>query len=68
MNLLLTIPGFIRHKVVQILTGKTAKPLGENSPAPDFELSDESGRIHRLQDYRGKSVVLWFFIRAQTPG
>lgn len=29
--------------------------------APDFELSDQDGKIHRLSDYRGKVVVLeWF--------
>jgi len=68
MNLLATIPGFLRHKLYQMLTGKKAKPLPENSTAPGFEVKDESGRLHRLEDYRGKSVVLWFFIRAQTPG
>ena len=26
--------------------------------APDFELPDLSGRMHRLSDYRGKKVLL----------
>lgn len=30
--------------------------LGEN--APDFELKDESGKTHKLSDYKGKIVVL----------
>jgi peroxiredoxin len=32
-----------------------------NHPAPDFELPDLDGRLHRLSDYRGKIVIvnLW---------
>ena len=26
------------------------------------------GKVHRLSDYRGKSVVLWFYPKADTPG
>jgi peroxiredoxin len=38
-------------------------------PAPDFELPDHSGRLIRLRDFRGKnSVVLAFFVYANTPG
>jgi len=29
--------------------------------APDFELEDAEGRVHRLSDYRGKKVVLVFY-------
>jgi hypothetical protein len=29
--------------------------------APDFELEDSSGRMHRLSDYRGSKVVLVFY-------
>ncbi len=28
--------------------------------APDFCLPDEEGRLHRLSDYRGKFVILYF--------
>jgi len=27
-------------------------------PAPDFSLKDEAGKIHKLSDYKGKTVVL----------
>ena len=27
--------------------------------APDFELPDQNGKIHRLSDYAGKKVVLY---------
>lgn len=38
------------------------------SEAPDFELSDDSGRTHRLREQRGKWVVLYFYPADDTPG
>ncbi len=32
-----------------------------NQAAPDFELPDLDGRLHRLTDYRGKIVILNFW-------
>lgn len=37
-------------------------------PAPDFEVNDHTGTTRRLSDYRGKTVVLWFYPMADTPG
>jgi cyanobactin maturation PatA/PatG family protease len=42
--------------------------LKEGDPAPDISVQDQTGRWTRLSDYRGKSVVLWFYPRADTPG
>jgi peroxiredoxin Q/BCP len=36
--------------------------------APDFELCDESGRVHTLAQYRGQKVVLYFYPKDDTPG
>jgi peroxiredoxin Q/BCP len=36
--------------------------------APDFTVRDYTGRTHQLSEYRGKSVVLWFYPKADTPG
>lgn len=36
--------------------------------APDFELQDDQGRTVRLADFRGKTVILYFYPRADTPG
>jgi peroxiredoxin Q/BCP len=36
--------------------------------APDFELYDQSGILHRLADYRGKYVLLYFYPKDDTPG
>ncbi|MFQ5614252.1 MAG: thioredoxin-dependent thiol peroxidase, partial [Anaerolineae bacterium] len=37
-------------------------------PAPDFGLPDQSGQVHRLADYRGRWVLLYFYPRDDTPG
>jgi peroxiredoxin Q/BCP len=36
--------------------------------APEFTLSDASGTSHRLSDYAGKWVVLYFYPKDDTPG
>ena len=36
--------------------------------APDFKLSDQNGKEHRLSDYRGKWVVLYFYPKDNTTG
>jgi len=36
--------------------------------APNFSLVDQSGNTHRLSDYRGKWVVLYFYPKDDTPG
>ena len=29
--------------------------------APDFELPDQNGEMHKLSDYAGKKVILYFY-------
>lgn len=36
--------------------------------APDFEAKDEGGRAVRLADLKGKTVVLYFYPKDDTPG
>jgi len=36
--------------------------------APDFELAGSDGKTHRLADYKGKTMVLYFYPRDSTPG
>ena len=36
--------------------------------APDFSVKDHEGKVRSLKDYRGKTVVLWFYPKADTPG
>ncbi|MEM9403173.1 MAG: peroxiredoxin [Pseudomonadota bacterium] len=36
--------------------------------APGFELPDQTGKVHTLDDYRGQWVVLYFYPKDNTPG
>lgn len=36
--------------------------------APDFELEGSDGKKHKLSDYKGKYVVLYFYPKDNTPG
>src|SRR2546428_13685399 len=40
--------------------------IGE--PAPDFTLPDQQGNPVTLSSFRGKTVVLYFYPKADTPG
>lgn len=42
--------------------------LAVGDVAPDFSVKDHAGNEVRLSDYRGKTVVLWFYPRASTGG
>lgn len=44
------------------------KRLSEGDPAPDFQLPDSTGKPVSLADYRGQSVVVYFYPAASTPG
>jgi len=43
-------------------------PIQSGILAPDFELSDETGVMRKLSDFRGKPVVLYFYPKDDTPG
>ena len=43
-------------------------PIFEGMPAPDFTVLDENGKQQRLSDYRGQSVILYFYPKDDTPG
>lgn len=36
--------------------------------APDFALSDQTGRVHKLSDYKGKWVLIYFYPKDDTSG
>jgi peroxiredoxin Q/BCP len=40
----------------------------EGKPAPDFELTSDSGEQVKLSDLRGQPVVLYFYPKDDTPG
>ena len=39
---------------------------GDN--APDFALSDQDGKVHRLSDQKGSWVIMYFYPKDDTPG
>ncbi len=51
--------------------GGSASASGQFSvgqPAPEFELPDQTGQLHSLEDYRDQWVVLYFYPKDETPG
>jgi len=40
----------------------------EGKPAPDFELTSDTGEQVKLSDFRGQPVVLYFYPKDDTPG
>jgi thioredoxin-dependent peroxiredoxin len=45
-----------------------AMAIEEGSRAPEFELPDQDGNPVRLSELAGKTVVLYFYPKADTPG
>ena len=50
-----------------------SRASGQESPAvgslaPEFELPDQTGQLHSLEDYRDQWVVLYFYPKDDTPG
>jgi peroxiredoxin Q/BCP len=43
-------------------------PLLAGISAPDFILIDDTGATRRLSDYRGQTIVLYFYPKDDTPG
>jgi thioredoxin-dependent peroxiredoxin len=42
--------------------------LKPGDPAPDFTLPDQNGNPVSLSDFKNRSLVLYFYPRADTPG
>ena len=53
---------FFSSQVVQADTPEVGKP------APNFKLPDQNGKIHTLNSFRGKWLVLYFYPKDDTPG
>jgi len=55
-----------------IILGAGPTVLADNpkvgDPAPGFELRDQDGQLHSLEDYRDQWVVLYFYPKDHTPG
>ena len=44
------------------------KKIKLNTKAPDFNLPDQDGKLHKLSDYKGRWVLLYFYPKDNTPG
>lgn len=40
----------------------------QDKNAPEFELPDQDGKIHKLSDYKGQWLVVYFYPKDDTPG
>ncbi|MFZ0390489.1 MAG: peroxiredoxin [Calditrichia bacterium] len=43
-------------------------PVETGDQAPQFNLPDQEGKMHSLDDYKGQKVVLYFYPKDDTPG
>lgn len=48
--------------------GVANEQVAVGDPAPEFELPDQDGQLHSLEDYRNQWVVLYFYPKDETPG
>lgn len=44
-----------------------SSPLSVGQPAPAFSLPGSDGQTHDLQDYKGKTLILYFYPKDNTP-
>ncbi len=51
-----------------MLACMTENRLAVGDTAPDFTLTDDHGSSVSLSDFRGRSVVVYFYPKADTPG
>ena len=42
--------------------------LEVGTKAPGFTLPDQNGKMHTLEEYKGKKVILYFYPKDNTPG
>ncbi len=42
--------------------------LKSGDACPEFSLSDQNGKEHKLSDYAGKFLLVYFYPKALTPG
>ena len=58
---------FVLSFVVPGYMANAADQVGVGEMAPEFELSDQNGQLHSLEDYRDQWVVLYFYPKDETP-
>ena len=51
-----------------LITGTSIGEVNTGQTAPNFNLQDQNGEWHTLDNYKGKWVVLFFYPKDGTPG
>ncbi len=69
-NITLALVSFAVAAIILGFTpiGVANDQLAVGTAAPEFELSDQNGQLHSLEDYRDQWVVLYFYPKDETPG
>lgn len=72
MKRFITVALLIIAAIIATLSFTSVGIAGEQpivgSPAPEFELPDQTGQLHSLEDYRSQWVILYFYPKDETPG
>jgi peroxiredoxin Q/BCP len=63
-----TILQRVSGALLALVSAPLAADLKPGDDAPAFELLDQHSRVHKLCDYRGQWLVLYFYPRDDTPG
>ena len=42
--------------------------LNVGDQAPELDIKDQNGKVHKIADYQGKKVILYFYPKDMTPG
>lgn len=59
---------FIQILILVSFLSASANSLKVGDPAPGFSLLDQDSTLRSLSDYKGQKVVVFFFVKADTPG
>jgi len=67
LKFLLILLALLALAALALRWGGRGSPPETGAAAPDFELYDAAHRRHRLADYRGRWLVLYFYLKDATP-
>ena len=68
LAMLATLMAMVLFFSSHAVRAEAAEPLKVGQPAPDFSLPDQNGKTHKLADFRGKWLALYFYVKDDTPG
>lgn len=54
--------------LASLMPGVQADTRWQGALAPTFELPDQDGKLHKLTEYRGHWLILYFYPKDNTPG